>query len=200
MAWILVRKLEMTRVVKNNELVPVTLLKVPAIKVVWIKTLENDWYSAVVLGIAEDENVALKEGNKALSWNAFSEIREVLVSEEEGAKYTAGQDITVDDLEWIASVRVIGTSKGKWFAGAMKRHNFAGWPASHGSKFHRALGSIGNRKPTRTHRGKKMHGHMWNARITLKSVPIELINKDLSVIGLKWPIPGSRRSLIVLEF
>jgi len=189
----------MTRVVKGNELIPVTLLKVPKVKVVQIKTLESDGYNAVVLGIT-DTDVELKEWKKALSAKDFSDVREVLLSEEEISAYTVGQDVTVDSVqEWI-SVRVIWTSKGKGFAGAMKRHNFSWGPATHGSKFHRALGSIGNRKPTRTHRGKKMHGHMWNARITLKSVPIEVVNNDLSVIGIRGPVPGGRKSLLVLEF
>lgn len=200
MAWLLVRKLEMTRVVKGNELIPVTLLKVPAIKIVAIKTLDNDGYTALVLGIAKNEETSLKEGNSALNAKDFEEIKEVRVSEEAIADYNVWDDVTIDALEGVENVQVISTSKGKWFAGAMKRHNFHGGPAGHGSKFHRALGSIGNRKPTRTHRGKKMHGHMWNERVTLRKVPVELINKDLSVLGLKWPIPGARNSLVVLEF
>lgn len=200
MAWLLVRKLEMTRVVKGNELVPVTLLKVPAIKIVAIKTLDNDGYSALVLGTAKNDEISLKEWNKALGANNFEEIREIRVSEEVLSNYKVWDDLTLDTLEGVENVQVISTSKGKWFAGAMKRHNFHGWPWGHGSKFHRALGSIGNRKPKRTHKGKKMHGHMWNERVTLKKVPVELINKDLSVLGLKWPIPGARNSLVVLEF
>lgn len=200
MAWLLVRKLEMTRVIKGTELVPVTLVKVPTVKVVQIKTLESDGYTAVVLGIQSSDEASLKEGKKAMSANEFSTIREVRVSEEDLAKYNVGDEITLEQLEEVAEVKVIGTSKGKGFAGAMKRHNFHGGPASHGSKFHRALGSIGNRKPTRTHKGKKMHGHMGNERITLKKIGVELVNKDLRVVGLRGPIPGARNSLVVLEF
>lgn len=200
MAWLLVRKLEMTRVVKGNELVPVTLVKVPTVKVVQIKTLESDGYTAVVVGVQSSEEASLKEGKKAMSANEFSSIREIRVSEEDLAKYNVGEEITLELLEEIAEVKVIGTSKGKGFAGAMKKHNFHGGPASHGSKFHRALGSIGNRKPTRTHKGKKMHGHMGNEKITLKKIAVELINKDLRVVGLRGPIPGARNSLVVLEF
>jgi large subunit ribosomal protein L3 len=190
----------MTRVIKGTELVPVTLVKVPTVKVVQIKTLESDGYTAVVLGIQSSDEASLKEGKKAMSANEFSTIREVRVSEEDLAKYNVGDEITLEQLEEVAEVKVIGTSKGKGFAGAMKRHNFHGGPASHGSKFHRALGSIGNRKPTRTHKGKKMHGHMGNERITLKKIGVELVNKDLRVVGLRGPIPGARNSLVVLEF
>jgi large subunit ribosomal protein L3 len=82
----------------------------------------------------------------------------------------------------------------------MKRYNFHGWMATHGSKFHRALWSIWNRKPRRTHKGKKMHWHMWDEQITLKKVPVEIVNKELSIIGLKWPIPWARNSLISINF
>ncbi len=81
-------------------------------------------------------------------------------------------------------VTVEGISKGKGFAGAMKRHNFAGGPAGHGSKFHRALGSIGCRKPRRTKPGQKMHGHMGLDKITLKKIQVELVNKNINVIAL----------------
>lgn len=82
----------------------------------------------------------------------------------------------------------------------MKRWNFAGGPASHGSKFHRALGGIGTRKPRRTKPGKKMHGHMGLDRITLKKVPVILVNKDHSIIALKGPVPGARNSIVTLSF
>jgi large subunit ribosomal protein L3 len=82
----------------------------------------------------------------------------------------------------------------------MKRHNFHGGPAGHGSKFHRALGSIGNRKPTRTHRGKKMHGHYGDVKKTLRDVVVEIVNKELNVIGLRGPVPGARKSLVKISF
>jgi large subunit ribosomal protein L3 len=82
----------------------------------------------------------------------------------------------------------------------MKRHNFSGWHATHGSKFHRALGSIGTRKPRRTHKNRKMHGHHWDLKINLKNVPVEIVNKDLAVFGVRWPVPGARNSLVVVKF
>jgi large subunit ribosomal protein L3 len=103
-------------------------------------------------------------------------------------------------LEGVEMVDVVGISKGKGFQGAMKRWNFSGLPASHGHKYVRSLGSIGNRKPRRTKLGKKMHGHMGLDRITLKSIPLVLVNKDLRVIAVKGPVPGARNSLITLTF
>lgn len=82
----------------------------------------------------------------------------------------------------------------------MKKHNFSGGPAGHGSKFHRALGSIGNRKPRRTHKGKKMHGHHGDIKVNIKNVPVELVNKDVQVIGVRGGVPGGRNSFVRIVF
>lgn len=174
----------MTRVVKGDAFVPVTLLRVPELKIAQIKTVEKDGYEAVVLEAVDGKKVVRRE---VPFTGAFTGMK-------------AGDAVTLDVLEGVASVTLHGISKGKGFAGAMKRHNFSGGPAGHGSKFHRALGSIGCRKPRRTKPGQKMHGHMGTDRITLKQVPLELVNKNLSVIALKGPVPGARNSLLVLDF
>ncbi len=197
---LLATKLEMTRVVKGDRFVPVTLLQVPTLKVVAVKNEEVDWYNAVVIGIAWKTESKLAKGKKALNPSDFSEVKEFAIIEADMEKYVVGADVTLDILEGVESVSIESTSKWRWFAGAMKRHNFHGWPGGHGSKFHRALGSIGNRKPTRTHRWKKMHGHYGNVTKTLRSVPVEIINKDLAVIGLRGPIPGARKSLVKISF
>lgn len=201
MAWLLAHKLEMTRVVKGNDFVPVTLLEIPAIKVVSIKNEENDGYNALVLWILREwAEISLKEGKKSLSFKEFSIIKEFRVEAEDLSKYNVWDEVSADVLEWIEKVTVVAFSKWKWFSWAMKRHNFHGWPAGHGSKFHRALGSIGNRKPTRTHKGKKMHGHYGNTKVNLKKVPLEIVNKELWVIGLRGPVPGARNSLVMISF
>lgn len=200
MAWLLAKKLEMTRVVKDEKFIPVTLLEIPAIKVVWFKTIEKDGYSALIIGITENNEAVLKDWKATLSKNDFSTIKEFPVSEGDLEKYKVGDDLNIDALEWIETVTLVGFSKGKWFAWAMKKHNFHGWPAGHGSKFHRALGSIGNRKPTRTHKGKKMHGHMGDVKVNLKNIPVELLNKEMNVIGVRWGVPGGRNSMVSIIF
>lgn len=201
MAWLLATKLEMTRIVKGNDFVPVTLLQVPTLKVVAIKTEETDGYTSLVIGVLkEGKEGKLAEGKKSLNFNEFSKIKEVPLCKEEASKFNVGDTLTLDVLDGVEQVEITWFSKGKGFAGAMKRHNFHGWLATHGSKFHRALGSIGNRKPRRTHKGKKMHGHMGDVQITLKKVPVEILNKDLSVLGVKGPVPGARNSLISIKF
>lgn len=184
MAGIIAKKVEMTRVIHNGVFTPVTLISVPKLEIAQIKTLENDGYAAVVVRMIDGKKETLREFEHT---GAFEGIAK-------------GDEITLDMLDGVESVTLVGTSKGKGFQGAMKRWNFAGGPASHGSKFHRALGSIGTRKPRRTKPGKKMHGHMGLDRITLKKVPVVLINKELNIVALKGPVPGARNSLVTLSF
>ncbi len=180
---------------------PITILEVPMMKVVGHKTLERDGYDAIVVGIHQsDDAPTIKKWKTGLPKNSFSQLREFRVSESDLEKHAIGSDVTLDLLEGVETVEITSTSKWRGFAGAMKRHNFHGGPATHGSKFHRALGSIWNRKPTRTHKGKKMHGHMGTDTVTLKKVPIELLNKGANLIGLRGPIPGARNTLVQITF
>jgi large subunit ribosomal protein L3 len=184
MAGIIGKKLEMTRVIHNGTFTPVTLIKVPILIVAQIKTVEQDGYSALVIAMTDGKRTTLRE----------TSITGPFVWLEKGA------EITLDMLEGVATLDVSSISKGKGFQGAMKRWNFSGGPGGHGHKYTRSLGSIGTRKPRRTKLGKKMHGHMGLDKITLKDVPLVLINKELRVIAVKGPIAGARNSLISLNF
>lgn len=201
MAWLLAKKLEMTRIVKGDKFVPVTLLEIPEMRVVWFKTIQKDGYDALIVGIlAKKAEGKLKEGKTTLSKNEFTTIHEFELNEGDSEKFNVGDVVNIDTLEGVEKITLVGFSKWKWFTWAMKKHNFHGWPAGHGSKFHRALGSIGNRKPTRTHKGKKMHGHHGNIKVNLKKVPVELVNKDINVIGVRWGVPGWRNSIVSIIF
>jgi large subunit ribosomal protein L3 len=184
MAGILGKKLEMTRVIHNGAFTPVTIVRVPTLDIVQIKTIETDGYAAVVVRMTDGKKVTLREFDLTGPMATLSK----------------GDVVTLDILENITEVSVTSVSKGKGFQGAMKRWNFSGGPASHGSKFHRALGSIGKRKPRRTKPGQKMHGHMGLDTITLKKVPVVLVNKELGVVAIKGPVPGARNSLVTLSF
>lgn len=201
MAGIVTTKLEMTRVVKGEKLVPVTLLKVPELRVVWFKTLEKDGYDAIIIWVLDKpEEVALADGKTTLNKDVFIKIKEFPIMEEEKEKYPIGSVLSLDVLQVDTEVSIDGISKGKGFTGAMKKHNFHWGPATHGSKFHRALGSIWNRKPTRTHKGKKMHGHHWNKKVLIKKVPIELVNTDINVIWVRGAVPWARNSYVNIIF
>ena len=204
MAWIITTKLEMTRVVKWEKFVPITLLQLPELRVIWFKTEEKDGYEAIIIWVLRDkesEKAELKKDKTTLNKSIFSKIKEFPLNDWDKEKYNVGDTITLDVLgEWEMKVDIEWYSKWKWFAWAMKKHNFHWGPAGHGSKFHRALGSIGNRKPTRTHKWKKMHGHLWNTKFTIKNVPVELINKEINVIGVRWWVPGWRNSYVSIIF
>ncbi|PIE85729.1 50S ribosomal protein L3 [Candidatus Gracilibacteria bacterium] len=190
----------MTRVVKEDKFIPVTLLKVPELMVVGFKTTPKDGYEAIIVGILKKKKEGvLKKGKNTLSKNEFSTIREFRLNEGESDKFKVGDVLSLDLLTDVREVRIESYSKGKGFTGAMKKHNFHGGPAGHGSKFHRALGSIGNRKPTRTHKGKKMHGHHGDVKVVVKT-PLEIVNKDMGVIGVRGPVPGGRNSLVNIIF
>ncbi len=196
MAGLLARKIEMTRVIKDDKFIPVTLLSIPLMQVVGYKTAEKDGYSAIVIGIARKEKAELGTDKKGLNAKNFSDIKEFPIEQSEEGSREVGSEIGFDALEWVETVTLTSISKGHGFSGAMKRHNFSGGPGSHGSKFHRALGSIWNRKPVRTHKGKKMHGHYGVDTNTLRDVKIEIINIQAGVIGVRGPVPGARNSLV----
>ncbi len=186
--WLIVKKQEMTRIWADNKMIPVTLLKIADQTVLRHKTVEKDGYTAIVVWADQK-----RTGRYAYSC-------EYKVSEEDLATYAVGTKLTGDVVAELETVRVEGISKWKWFQGWMKRFNFGWWPATHGSKFHRALWSTGNRKPRRTHKGKKMAGHMWSEKLTLKSVwVIELFNDDTgSFVVLKGSVPGAYNGYLKL--
>ena len=184
MSGILAKKVEMTRIIKNGAFVPVTLLRVPAITVFQVKTVERDGYDAVVLEFQEHTRPTRREVSRTGSLENVS----------------VGDTVTLEMLEEGMLVSMVSSSKGQGFTGAVKRWNFKGAPAGHGHKLPRSLGSIGTRKPRRTKPGKKMHGHSGDARITLHKVPVELINKEHNIIAVRGPVPGARNSLVILDF
>ena len=188
-------KQEMTRVWKDDKQVPVTLIKIENQEVIRYKTLENAWYSAVVVGLWKKE--MNKEKGQKVSWKL---VKEFHVDPGFAEAHPVWSLITADILSDVESVRVFSRSKGKWFQWVMKRHNFAGGPATHGSKFHRTWWSTGNRKPRRTIRGWKMAGHMGDENVTLRSVPVLDIwtNDGDTYVVMKGSIPGAYNSYVQL--
>lgn len=183
MSGLLVRKLDMTQLPFEGNSSAVTLARIPSLRVAQIKTTATDGYDAVVLEAFDNDRVLVR--------------RELCM---DATNLKVGDPIGADLLKDIKAVEVTSISKGLGFTGAMKRHNFAGGPGRVGSKFHRALGSTGMRKPRRTKPGKKMHGHTGDATITLKDVRIVAIDAARSVVALKGPIPGGRNTWFTISF
>ncbi len=196
-------KAGMTRVFddKGNH-VPVTVIKLIPNVVSQVKTQEKDGYEAYQIAYYEKReklvNKPLKGhlGKASIEKNMsrFGEIRMEGVDQE-----NLGKELSLDNFEATSYVDVTGISKGKGFQGVIKRHNFAGGPAAHGSKFHRAPGSIGQcASPGRVQPGKKMPGHMGAKKKTVQNILIQELNKEKGYLLLKGSIPGAKNGFVRL--
>ena len=191
----------MTRIFdENGNHVPVTVLRILETNVVQVKTTEKDGYQSLKLGlrpkkahlINKPKQGELKKANLASNYSTFKEVPFV-----DGAEL--GSSFGLDNFNAGALVSVTGVSKGKGFAGVMKKYNFAGGPASHGSKFHRTTGSIGNRAtPGKVWKGKKMPGHMGVEKKTIKNIKVVECNTENGYILVKGSVPGHKKSLVKL--
>jgi len=194
------KKIGMTQIFREDgRVVPVTVIQAGPCVVTQVKTKETDGYDAVQLGFGE-----AKRRNKPLSGHLKNSrlsryLREV--SADDASEFEVGQTIGVDIFEAGEKVDVIGTSKGRGFAGVMKRWNFKGGPRTHGqSDRMRAPGSIGGgTTPGRVYKGMKMGGHMGNRRITVKGLEIVEIDTERNLLMIKGGIPGAPNSLVQIR-
>jgi len=204
MKGILGKKIGMTQIfTESGELIPVTVIEATPSFVVQKKTVEKDGYAALQLGFIEKKmekvNKPLQGHFKKASDKAFYFLKEVAFDDID--KYQIGQEIKVTDVFSEGEIiDVTGTSKGKGFQGVMKRHNFKGGRATHGSMFHRAPGSAGSSAyPSRVWKGKRYPGHMGNERVTVQNLKIEKIIEDKNLILIKGAVPGAVNSLVVIK-
>lgn len=199
MKGILGTKVGMTQIWKGDKAVPVTVVLAGPCAVVQRKSAATDGYTAVQVGfLPKDEKRINKPELGHLKKFGVGGVRYL----REFRNFTPDADtITVDIFAEGEKVDVTGTSKGKGTQGVMKRWNFAGGPASHGSKkWHRRPGSIGQRKtPGRVYKGKRMAGRMGNERITVQNLEVVEIRPDENIILIKGAIPGHNGGLVVLR-
>ena len=204
---ILGTKLGMTQVFdENNKVVPVTVVKAGPNVVTRIRTTERDGYSAVQLAYGE---ISPRKVNKpvtgqyaAAGINPRRHLAEFRLEDEAAAgEYEVGQELTAEIFADGSYVDVTGTSKGKGFAGAMKRWNFAGLEASHGvSVSHRSHGSTGNRQdPGKTFKNKKMAGHLGHERITVLNLEIAAVDAERGVIMVAGAVPGAAGGYVLVR-
>ena len=185
--------------------VPVTVIRVEPNVVIQKKTVEKDGYNALQLGYGSIREKLLSKPEAGHLKKAGGELkrhlREVRVSEEELAQYEVGQAINADVLSDCESLDIAGVSKGRGFAGVMKRHNMAGFRATHGThEYFRHGGSIGCRaKPGKVFKGKKMPGHMGNARVTVKNLRVIEVDGEEGVVIVRGSVPGPKGGLIELH-
>lgn len=203
MKALLGRKIGMTQVFgENDELVGVTAIEAGPCVVVQVKTEKKDGYKAIQLGFEEvPERKATKpaQGHFAKAKvKPRRHLAEVLV--EDLGEYKVGQTIGVDVFAEGDVADVTGTSKGKGFAGVVKRWGFRGGPASHGAHFHRAPGSIGAAAtPSRVFKGRKLPGQMGNVRVTATNLKVVRVDPERNLLLLRGSVPGARGSLVMVR-
>ena len=199
---ILGRKVGMTQIFsENGELIPVTVIEAEPNVVLQKRTMETDGYEAVQLGFADKkEHRATKaeQGHaKKANTNPKRYVREFRNTKID--EYEIGQEIGVDVFEAGEVIDVTGTSKGKGFAGTIKRHNYAAGPNGHGSHFHRTGGSMGNMDSKRVFKGKELPGQMGAKQVTIQNLEIVKVDAERNVILIKGNIPGAKKSLVKIS-
>ncbi|MCB9072153.1 MAG: 50S ribosomal protein L3 [Bdellovibrionaceae bacterium] len=184
---------------EEGQFVPVTVLKVGEWKVTQVKTTEKDGYSAVQVGLfgrREDKVSSAIKGHTKNAGKGAHVLREIR-GEKTPEGVTVGQAVSLESLQKGDVVRLTAKSKGRGFSGAMRRWNFAGGPASHGSKFHRRPGSAGTRTwPGFVLPGKRGPGHYGDETITIRNVKVVDVNPQEGLILVKGPVPGARNGLV----
>jgi large subunit ribosomal protein L3 len=201
MEMLLGKKVGMTQVYDGSgKLLPVTVIQAGPCVVMQVKTAETDGYNAVQLGFDDVKPSRRKNpqvGHAQKSNTAPKKfVKEMRLPIESEPEYKVGDSITVSIFAEDKLVDVVGTSKGKGFAGVMKRHGFGGFPASHGTeRKHRAPGSISSFASDAGHggkpkRGKRMAGHMGNCRVTTKNHRLVTIDEEKNLLVVKGAVPG----------
>lgn len=197
------KKVGMTQIFgEKGEVIPVTLIEAGPCVVLQKKASKQEGYDAVQLGYEDIKEKKLTKSLKAKFSKIKVEpkryIREFRVNNPDD--YEVGQELKVDIFEEGSFIDVCGTSKGKGFAGVIKRWGFKGGPASHGSRFHRAPGSVGaSASPSRVFKGQKLPGHMGNKKVTIQSLEIVKLDKEKNLLVIKGAVPGASRGIVIIE-
>jgi len=193
------KKIGMSQQFSEGELIPVTVIQAGPCTVVQKKTSAADGYDSVQLSFEEEKKKervtkAVAGHFKKANVQPHRFLREFRTSE-----FEQGQVITVDMFKKGERIAVSGVSKGKGFAGVMKRHNFAGGPGGHGSMFNRRPGSIGSSAwPSRVWPGKKLPGHMGSANVTIKNIEVVEVRPYQNLLFVRGAVPGGDNGLILI--
>ena len=200
---ILGKKVGMTQYfTEAGELIPVTVVEVTPNVVLQLKTIENDGYEDVQLGFDDLREVLSNRPAKGHVAKANATPKRFIreFNNVELSEYEVGQEITVDVFKAGDIVDVTGTSKGKGFQGAIKRHGQSRGPMAHGSRYHRRPGSMGGASfPSRVFKGKALPGQMGGDRITIQNLEVVKVDAERNVILIKGNVPGSKKSLVEIK-
>lgn len=202
MKGIIGKKVGMTQVFdEQGNVVPVTVIQAGPCYVTQVRTAERDGYIGIQLGYGESKPQRISKGElghlKRNNLPALRHLREFRVKD---LDVTEGQEIKADVFTKGDIVDVIGTSKGRGFAGGIKRHNFSRQKATHGqSDRERAPGSVGSTTtPGRTYKGKRMAGHMGSDRVTAQNLEIVVVDAGRNLLAVKGSVPGARNSIVII--
>ncbi len=210
MAMLLGKKIGMTQVYDDaGSLLTVTVIQAGPCAVMQVKTTDTDGYNAVQLGYDDVKESRLKKPQVGHAEKAKATVKkfvkEMRLPDDAESEYKAGDSVTVSAFAEESMVDVVGTSKGKGFAGVMKRHGFGGFPASHGTeRKHRAPGSISSFASDAGHggnlkKGKKMAGHMGHCRVTAKCHSLVSIDEDRNLLVVKGNVPGPAGGYVIVR-
>jgi len=210
MAMLLGKKVGMTQMYnETDELLPVTVIQAGPCTVMQVKKADSDGYSAVQLGyddvkLSRRKNPQVGHAQKADSAPKRF-VKEMRLSDDAEPEYKVGDSLTVSVFAEDKYVDVVGISKGKGFAGVMKRHGFHGFPASHGTeRKHRAPGSIASYASDAGHgakpkRGKRMAGHMGHRRVTAKNHSLVAVDEEKNLLVVKGSVPGPAGGYVIIR-
>ena len=195
-------KIGMTQIIsEDGRAVPVTLIQAGPVTVTQVKTVDTDGYNAVQVGFYEGKNLSKAVAGHLKAANVTPKhIREFRLSAEDASEeLTVGSTVDVTAFELGDVVDATGISKGKGFAGNIKRHNFERHRKTHGGKGNtRKPGSIGSMYPQKVFKGKRMAGRMGHEQVTVKNLVVSYIDAENNLIGLKGAVPGPKKGLIVI--
>jgi large subunit ribosomal protein L3 len=194
------KKLGMTRVYDEKGVsTPVTVIAAAGNKVLQVKTSDTDGYTAVQVGF-DDQKPSRVSKAQTGHFAKSSSTPKKFIREFRGATSEAGSDVSLTTFAVGQFVDVIGQSKGKGFQGVMKKHNFQGQPASHGSMMHRRTGAIGNRStPGRVWKNMGMPGHMGDERVTVQNLQVVQVREEDGVILVSGAVPGAKGTYVVVR-
>lgn len=194
------KKIGMTQIFgEDDRVIPVTVIQAEPNKVCQVKTQATDGYEAVQMGFGA---IKEKKVNRPMKGHFVKQgadpvryLREVRV--DDAGEYNVGDEQTVAAFAETKKVDVMGTSKGKGFAGVMKRYGFRGGPGGHGSHFHRAPGSVGQcATPSRVFKGLKLPGHMGCKTVTVRNLDVVRIDEEQNLILVRGAIPGGKNGIV----
>ena len=193
------RKVGITQIFQSDgTMIPVSVVAVEPNVVTRLRTADRDGYTAIQLGTGRTRKVTKPIAGQLRDLPTLSTMREFRVDDVDG--YTVGQEIGVDVFAPGDLVDVTGVSKGKGFAGHIKRHHFRRGPKSHGSDHHREPGSIGpGTTPGRVYKGSRMAGHLGHERSTIKKLQVVQADPDRNLLVIKGSLPGARGSLVLVR-